>query len=102
MSIFVATWIDPSTGHCHPPTPHKNLPASGGKISNVFVGNANIVTQADVYTPTTCGDTAHAPTVLPIAGATVFAGSLPVAKLGDPLSCGDTVGAVGAFNVYAY
>lgn len=102
MPIFVATWIDPSTGHCHLSTPHKNLPDSGGKISNVFVGNVNIVTQADVYTPTTCGDTAHAPVVLPIPGATVFAGSLPVAKLGDPLSCGDTVGAVGAFNVYAY
>jgi hypothetical protein len=102
MSKFVATWIDPSVGHCHPPTPHQNLPTSGGKLSNVFVGNAHVVTQADVYTPTTCGDTAHAPVVLPIAGATVFAGSLPIAKLTDPLSCGDTVGAIGAFNVYVY
>jgi hypothetical protein len=40
--------------------------------------------------------------VLPIAGATIFAGRLPIAKQLDPLSCGDTVGALGAFNVYAY
>lgn len=110
MPIFVAHVNDPTQlvtpaptpPHCHPPTTHQKLPASGGILNRVYIGQFNVVTQADVYVPTACGPTPHAPVVLPIPNATVFAGNLPIAKANDPLSCGDVVGAGGAFNVYVY
>ena len=100
---IAATIIDPSTGHCHPPTAHLLQNNGPGALSLVFIGpsRAAPVLKADAYVPTSCGDNAHVP-VVTLGSPNVLVGParLEMSFLGAPLSCGDFVGANPANNVF--
>jgi len=102
----IATAVDPSLGpaegHCHAPVTHVLQEAGIGGQFKVYVGVSPIVVLNEAYSPTTCGDTAHVPLVLQ-GSPNVFIGTETnaVARLGDPLSCGDKVGANPLNNVFA-
>lgn len=58
-----------------------------------------MVRQGDGFAPHTCGDDTHGGSVASASG-TVFANGIPLARIGDPVSCGSVV-AVGSQNVFA-
>lgn len=68
--------------------------------SNVYVNGKKCGRKSDVYNPHSCP--AHIPHSGNIASgsSTVFVNGLPIARVGDSVSCGGSV-AVGSDNVYA-
>jgi len=99
---IAATVIDPSTGHCHPPTAHLLGAAGPGGTALVFIGPALAppVLLGDAYISTSCGDTAHVP-IVTLGSLNVLVGPslIGMSFIGAPLSCGDIVGANPANNV---
>lgn len=100
-SVLVGTITLPSRGagpgiaptpHCHPPTPV--LTPILSLASKVFIGTskASPVVMGQPYTPTTCGDTAHAPLVIQSI-PNIFIGptKFNLSYVGAGLSCGDSV-----------
>ena len=79
-------------GHCHGSVDHLSKKDGAGQASQVFVGPAKaaVVVVADAYTPTTCGDTTHAP-VVTVGSLNVSVGplKLKLAYEGTELSCED-------------
>lgn len=90
---LVTTILDLTLGHCHSPVDHLLKTNGIGAASQVFIGpsKAAVVVVADAYTPTTCGDTTHAP-VVTVGSTNVSVGpsKLKLAYAGTQLSCGDT------------
>lgn len=101
--VLVATVLDPSLGHCHPPTTHLLQTAGLGGTAKVFIGPnfSPPVLLGDLYVTTSCGDTAHVPAVT-LGSPNVFVGSArtAVSFQNATLSCGDFVGANPANNVF--
>lgn len=82
-----------SEGKCgHPPS----IAASWS--ANVFANSLGVVRQADGFT--IHPDGAHPGRVVSSGSSTVFANSRQLARIGDPISCGDAI-ATGSSNVFA-
>ena len=81
-----------STGHgCFPPTQ-----AVGPFTTTSFIGGKRIQLRGvTMYAAHNCGDTTH-PTegrvVVDPGGSTFFMEGIPVAMIGDMITCGDAVG----------
>jgi uncharacterized Zn-binding protein involved in type VI secretion len=84
---------DMTNGHGYFPVPL----LSG--VTNVVVNGIPVGVIGGAYPPHTMGDSVHAGTQ-GAGSTTVVAGGLGIARMGDPLTCGDTCGA-GSSNVIA-
>lgn len=81
---------DQSTGHgCFPPTPNV-----AENCSTVFVNNKPLAVVGSQFATHSCGDTVHPQSgrTVTMGSGTVFAENKAVARIGDPISCGDAVG----------
>jgi uncharacterized Zn-binding protein involved in type VI secretion len=97
----IVTEIDPSQGHCWPPT----LPNTGAlQNQTVFIRNKKIVTFGDQYNPhtpaCTSPPTTHNVVASIMSSPSVFINRIPVIRDGDLLSCGDAADSLGA-SVFA-
>jgi uncharacterized Zn-binding protein involved in type VI secretion len=85
---------DTGTGHgCYPPRP--NIDGS----SNVYCNSIPVHRQSDGWSVHCCGPSCHASN-LSSGSSTVYANSLQLARIGDPVACG-SVTAKGSGNVFA-
>jgi uncharacterized Zn-binding protein involved in type VI secretion len=90
----VARLGDMSTGHgTFPPR------ASTSASPDVRVNGIGVLRQTDTYALHCTGPVCHVGTVS-VGSATVRANGLPIARIADPISCGDAI-AMGSPNVRA-
>lgn len=98
-----ATIIDPSIGHCHPPTMHLLGQSGPGAAALVFIGPALSppVLVGDAYVPTICILDPHIP-IVTLGSTNVLVGPslIGMSFIGAVLSCGDMVGANEANKVF--
>ena len=88
-----------STGHsCFPPTNAVGPYSTKTKINGKFIQ----LEQHTAYAPHTCNDTTHTTAQRKVTtGSTkVFVEGKPVARIGDPIDCGDAI-ALGSSNTFA-
>jgi uncharacterized Zn-binding protein involved in type VI secretion len=52
-----------------------------------------------MYTPHSCGDTVHPVRTISGGSGSVMINGVPAARVGDPISCGDSVGS-GSGDVF--
>lgn len=87
----ILTTNDFSNGHCHGP-----IKAIGPGSPNVFIGNAPVLTQGDLFANSSCGDSSHPSTganlCVVLGYSNVFVNNKPVFRTGDLISCGDSGG----------
>lgn len=82
-----------SSGACgHPPS------AASSWSDNVFANSRNVVRQTDTFL--VHSDGFHSGRAVASGSSTVFVNSKQVARIGDPINCGDTI-ATGSSNVIA-
>lgn len=94
----VSRKTDKSTGHgSFPPTP-----INSGTVSSVRVNGLECATVGSEHLPHSSSGTTHAGAQRKVSGGsgTVRAGGKPVARLGDPIACGDKLGGASG-NVFA-
>ena len=94
----VARQSDKSTGHgCFAPTPITTSVAS-----SVFTNGRRTAKVGSKCIPHKCGTTTHAGSTRAISqgSGTVRVEGSPIARLGDRIACGDSVGQASG-NVYA-
>lgn len=86
-AIAVADQV--STGHdCYPPTQ-----AIGPFTTKTFIKGKPIqLATLTKYADHECGDHVHTNRTVVSGSSTTFIQGYPVARIGDPISCGDTVG----------
>lgn len=82
----VVKQIDPSQGHCWPPT----MPIPNTS-TQVYSENIKIVVVGDQYLPHPggCGSSPTHPVATIVGSPSVFVSNLPIVRDMDPLSCGD-------------
>lgn len=88
-----------STGHaCFPPTNAIGPYSTKTRVNGKFIQ----LEQYTMYAAHTCDETTHPPEERKVTtGSTkVFVEGKPVARIGDPIDCGDAV-AVGSSNTFA-
>lgn len=88
---------DESSGHgCFPPTNLVTTPATKTYINGILIGLVG-----GQYSTHTCGDNTHPQSTRSIASGSTktFVEGYSVARLGDPISCGD-VCAQGSENTF--
>lgn len=90
----VARLGDICSGHgCWPPRPNDQASL------NVYVNSINTHRESDHWVIHCCDDDCH-DGALSRGSSTVFINGLPIARIGDPVSCGSSV-AQGSSNVFA-
>lgn len=80
---------------CFPPTAYVET-----LIRSVFINDDNPIHLGTVAIPHSCGNTTHFNRYITSASPTVFGDGIAIARIGDPISCGDCV-AKGSGNVFA-
>lgn len=92
--LSVAQMGKTSTGHGgYAPVP--SLTGAG----TVFVNGIPALRQTDTYAPHCVGPACHVGSVL-MGSSSVYCEGLQLARIGDPIDCGDVVSA-GSANVFA-
>ncbi|UTS51994.1 hypothetical protein [Synechococcus phage BUCT-ZZ01] len=89
---------DLSAGHgCFPPTNAVATPAT-----SVYINGILALTVDGEFSAHTCGDTTHPQSNRKVVSGspTVFVEGKPLARIGDPIGCGDAV-AEGSPNVFS-
>lgn len=90
----VARLGDICSGHgCWPPRPNDQA------SPNVYVNSINTHRESDHWVIHCCDDDCHDGS-LALGSSSVFINGLPIARIGDPISCGSSV-AQGSSNVFA-
>lgn len=95
----IAVEATTSTGHsCFPPTSAIGPYSTKTRVNGKFVQ----LEQYTMYAAHTCDETTHSPSERKVTtGSTkVFVEGKPVARIGDPIDCGDAV-SVGSSNTFA-
>ncbi len=72
-----------------------------GSATNVYANNILVHREGDAWALHACpGDSPHPATTSKGSG-TVFANGEPIARVGDPISCGSTIAPPGSPTVFA-
>lgn len=86
---------DMSMGHCF--SPRGNTSGAGSVFINGVA--AHVAGNTSSWPSHTCGTSSH-PSKTASGSGTVFVEGKPLARIGDPLDCGDMI-AQGSSNVFA-